>query len=66
MDWASIKDIVLVSAIPLGIYLYHKYMKWTAPDSPGGENITYDELSEMLLDDEFWEMVKPFLDKIKE
>jgi hypothetical protein len=45
---------VVAVCTPLAIYLYHRYKKMTAKDSPGGKKVTWDELVETFNDPEFW------------
>lgn len=66
MDLEAVKEIALVAGIPLGIYLYHKYMQWTAEDSDGGEKVTWDELVDTFSDAEFWDHVDAVKNEIDE
>jgi hypothetical protein len=36
-------------------------VKATAPDSEEGEKITYDEMTELAMDPDFWAAIKPIL-----
>lgn len=50
----ALKDLLRVAIVPFAIYAYHRYMKMTAKDSPGGEVVTWDELVDTVSDPEFW------------
>jgi len=50
----------------LSIYLYHRYIKMTAEDSPGGEKITWDELTGTFSDSEFWNHVEEVKNAIED
>lgn len=66
MDMEVVTNAIVIAGIPIGIYLYHAYVKATAKDSPGGESITHDELAEIFSDPEFWALTRDVKDMIEE
>lgn len=56
MEYELIKDIVLIAGIPLGIYLYHWYMKVRS------DGITWDEVVGLFSDSDFWDYVSAVKD----
>jgi len=62
----EVVTVVLAACIPLSIYLYHRYIKMTAEDSPGGEKITWDELTGTFSDSEFWNHVEEVKNAIED
>ena len=64
METQMIWNLVLVAMIPLGILIYHWYMKVTAVGSPGGRKITKEEWKELIQDDDFLDYVLDIVDAI--
>ena len=57
MELEPILNVLYVAAVPVGIYLYHRYVKMTDKDSDGGEKITWAEIVDTFNDAEFWKHV---------
>lgn len=66
METEMIWNLVFLGGIPLGIILYHWYMKATAADSPGGKNVTYDELVALVMDPDFWAAIKHVREQVED